>query len=177
MILGQPGSGKSTLAQLLGGITHLPVVHLDQLQWEAGWTEVNRAERTRRVREVHRRPAWIFEGGHSETWPDRLAHADTVIWLDLPVGLRLWRVTKRGLRWLGRTRPDMAPGCPERLDPDFYRFIWHTRRTGRAKMAATFAAAPDWMHRHHLQSPRAVRAYLTALRRAASVGNLGISHR
>ena len=32
MIIGQPGSGKSTLAREIGGLTRLPVVHIDQIQ-------------------------------------------------------------------------------------------------------------------------------------------------
>ncbi|MCK0167557.1 AAA family ATPase [Jannaschia sp. S6380] len=177
MIIGQPGSGKSTLARAMGEITHLPVVHMDRIQWRPGWVETDRAERTERTLAIHRRPTWIFEGGHSQTWPDRLAHADTLIWLDLGIGLRLRRVTLRSLRWLGRTRPDIQDACPERISPGFYRYIWRTRHSSRARMRATFDDAGPDVARHHLQSPRAVATYLDALRRAVAVGNLGIPHR
>lgn len=177
MIIGQPGSGKSTLARELAAITRLPVVHIDRIHWMPGWRERSRAEKTRLCEEIHARADWIFEGGHSATWPTRLARADTLIWLDLPVGLRLRRVVGRTLRWLGRTRPDLPPDCPERLSAGFLRYIWRTRRTGRDACARLFDRAEPWVAAHRLHRPSEVRAYLAALRRAVAVGNVGIPHR
>ncbi len=37
MVIGGPGSGKSTLARRLHAISGLPLFHLDQLYWRAGW--------------------------------------------------------------------------------------------------------------------------------------------
>lgn len=177
MIIGQPGSGKSTLARKLGAITHLPVFHIDTIHWQSGWIERPRSEKTRLCLEVQARPAWIFEGGHSITWPDRLARADTLIWLDFPPALRLWRVSKRTLRWWGRSRPDLPDGCPEQFSAEFQRWIWRTRHTGRASCARLFAQAGSEHATHHLRRTSDVRAYLDALRRAVAVGNLGVSHR
>ncbi|MEM8851485.1 MAG: AAA family ATPase, partial [Pseudomonadota bacterium] len=114
---------------------------------------------------------------HSQTWSERMDRADTLIWIDLPVTLRFWRVTKRVLRWYGRTRPDLPDGCPERFDIEFIGYIWRTRRTGRARCAALMAEAGADKAVHHLRSRRDVSGYLAALRRAAAGGNLGISHR
>ena len=45
MIIGCGGAGKSTLARQLGGITGLPVVHLDQIWWSPGnWQHMERPE-------------------------------------------------------------------------------------------------------------------------------------
>jgi hypothetical protein len=33
--------------------------------------------------------------------------------------------------FLGRTRPDMNPGCNERLDWEFTKYVWHFRRDQR----------------------------------------------
>lgn len=177
MIIGQPGSGKSTLARAVGEIAHLPVVHMDHIHWKSGWVERDRDEKTRMCQEVQRRPEWVFEGGHSATWAERLERADTLIWLDMPLGLRLWRVTRRTAMMWGRTRPDLPDGCPEQFNAAFFGFIWRTRTTGRANCARLFDRVPQEKAAHHLRRPRDVSAYLTALRRAAKVGNLGISHR
>ena len=136
MIVGQPGSGKSSLAAALGRATGLPVIHIDRIHWQPGWVERSKAEKTRLCREAEAGERWIFEGGHSVTWPSRLARADLLVWLDRPLGLRLWRVVKRAVTQLGRTRPDMADGCPERLRslPEFAQYIVTTARSQRAKI-------------------------------------------
>ncbi|MEP0940360.1 MAG: DNA topology modulation protein FlaR [Rhizobiaceae bacterium] len=134
MIIGQPGSGKSTLARKLGQYTDLPVVHIDQIHWKPGWIERGAAEKTALCQEVHQRDAWIFEGGHSQSWQQRLERCDTLIWLDFPLGLRLLRVVHRTIRDYGRTRQDLPPNCPERFNLEFYKWIWKTRRRHREKM-------------------------------------------
>ncbi len=163
MIIGQPGSGKSTLARLLAARTGLPVYHIDHIHWMPGWIERSREEKTRLCAEVHARPQWIFEGGHSATWPERFDRADTVIWVDVPVMLRLWRVFWRTLRSLGRTRPDMPEGCPEQFSLEFYRFIWRTRRSSHAAMARLLAQAPQDKSIHVFKSIGEVNDWLASL--------------
>ncbi|MCR9137989.1 MAG: AAA family ATPase [Alphaproteobacteria bacterium] len=177
MIIGQPGSGKSTLARTLGGITHLPVVHIDHIHWKPGWVERPGPEKDALCAEVHARETWIFEGGRSVTWPERLARADSVIWLDLPLAKRLWRVLWRTVRYWGRTRPDLPEGCPEKLSWTFLRWIWDTRHTSRDAMQALYRSVPADKSKFHLRGNRDVEQFLSGLRIAASTGNLGISHR
>jgi adenylate kinase family enzyme len=166
MIIGQPGSGKSTLARELGRRTGLPVVHIDHIHWMPGWVERPRTEKTRLCREVEDRPQWIFEGGHSATWDTRMARADLIIWIDLPVGLRLWRVARRTWAFRGQVRPDLPDGCPEGFHREtlpFWRYIWRTRRTARRNIVQRLAAQPSDKAVVHLQSPTAVRAWLAGL--------------
>jgi adenylate kinase family enzyme len=145
MIVGQPGSGKSTLAQALGERTGLPVIHIDRIHWTSGWVERSQAEKTRLCLEAEQQGQWIFEGGHSATWSSRIARADMLIVLHRPVALRLWRVIRRAVVGLGRVRPDMAEGCPERLStlPEFVHYIWSTRNSARDKMNRLAATAPS----------------------------------
>jgi hypothetical protein len=124
--------------------------------------ERSKAEKTRLCLEAEQRERWVFEGGHSTTWPSRVARADMLVWLDLPVGLRLWRVTRRAIVGLGRTRPDMAEGCPERLQslPEFISYIWTTRRSARAKLHRLVLSAPDECEVVHLRSDADSAAFL-----------------
>ncbi|PTX54137.1 adenylate kinase family enzyme [Litoreibacter ponti] len=177
MIIGQPGSGKSTLARQMGEITFLPVVHIDHIHWKSGWIERPQEEKSRLCEDVHARDAWIFEGGYSATWSSRMQRADTLIWIDLPLPLRAWRVFRRTALSYGRTRPDLPDGCPEYFSAEFWHYIWRTRHTARAGCANLFASCPETKDRHHLQSPRAVQNYLSHLTEALSVGHLGIPHR
>ena len=163
MILGGPGSGKSTLARMLGERTGLPVHHMDHIHWQDGWVERTAREKRPLALAIEAQERWVFEGGLSSTYENRLARADTCIWLDLPVSLRLWRVTRRTLRYFGRARPDLPQGCPERLNLQtvaFYRFIWRSRHSGRARVERLLAGATEDKTIHHLRSPEEVRAFL-----------------
>ncbi len=131
MIIGQPGSGKSTLARQLGEKLCLPVVHIDRIHWCAGWIERNGPDKDRLCSEVHARELWIFEGGRSSTWPERLSRADALIWLDFPFHVRAWRVFCRTLKYHGKSRPDLPEGCPEHFNREFALWIWNTRKSNR----------------------------------------------
>lgn len=177
MIIGQPGSGKSTLARALGERTYLPVHHMDRVHWKSGWQERAPAEKVKLVEEIVAGGAWIFEGNNSATSAIRLARADTLIWLDLPLRVRLSRVILRTLRYWGTPRPDLPEGCPERFDREFFSYIWRTRYTGRTKLRDLFDTAPAHVITTRLGSPMDVHHFLDALDVARSWGNLGIPHR
>mgnify|MGYP001800316497 FL=1 len=163
MIVGQPGAGKSTLARLLGARTGLPVYHMDHIHWKAGWVERPHDEKTAMTRAIHRKPRWIFEGGHSATYADRIAHADTYIWIDVGLGLRVWRVLKRSFVYRGRNRPDLPEGCPEQFNAgtlDFLAFIWMSRHIARAKMKALYDATPSHVTAIRLTNRRQINDFL-----------------
>jgi len=171
MIVGGPGSGKSTLARILGEKTGLPIYHMDHIHWKPYWVERTAAEKEPLVAAVHARDTWIFEGGHSRTYPERLARADTLIWLDIGITLRLWRIIRRNLWDLGHTRPDMTENCPERLGSEslkFWRWTWDTRHYQRAKHLAIVNDPTVHLTVHHLTSLCAVRGYICSLERQST---------
>ncbi|MEE1886729.1 AAA family ATPase [Pseudomonas carassii] len=165
MIIGQPGSGKSTLARKLGERTGLPVVHIDTIHWQPGWVERSRDEKTRLCHEVEARERWIFEGGHSTTWNNRLARADMLIWIDRSAPLRIWRVLLRTALNRGRSRPDLPDDCPELLAnlPEFFRFMWRTKTSSREAMKRFVATAPSGCRVVYLRSNRDAEVFLASL--------------
>ena len=177
MIIGQPGSGKSTFARKLGGLIHLPVYHIDHIHWESGWVERPGPEKDRLCAEIHGKDRWIFEGGRSSTWPERLARADTLIWLDVPLPIRFARVIWRTIRHWGRNRPDLPDGCPEHFSWEFYQYVWRTRHTSRRRMRDLYNSVPMDKVAIRLSSSANVRKYFDDLKRAITQGNLGVWHR
>ena len=167
MIIGQPGSGKSTLAKSLGQITGLPVVHIDTIHWQTGWVERSQDERTRLCEEVHVRDEWIFEGGHSITWPSRIARAEMIIALDIPFHIRAWRVFWRTIKHYGKTRADLPEGCPERFNWEFTIWIWNTRNSARKNILSTLRNAPEDKKKHILRSAADVDDFITDMKKAA----------
>jgi len=167
MIIGGAGSGKSTLARKIGAATGLPVVHIDPMYWKPGWVQRSKAETTALVLEAAAAEAWVFDGNHHSTFEARIARADHVIWLDLPTGLRMWRVVARSWRYRGKTRPDMGAGCPERFSL-YFVFYWvggyHWR--ARPKDVALMKTLPPHVTGACLKSRRQVAAYLDRLQKA-----------
>lgn len=123
LIIGPCGAGKSTLARQLGERLGLPVFHMDQLNWQAGWIERSKAELFERLEPVLQQPRWLIDGTYGGTLAPRLERADTVIYLDFPICLCVTRLLRRIWTWRGRARPDMPEGCPERFDLAFLFYL------------------------------------------------------
>lgn len=123
-MIGSGGAGKSTLARRLGSRLGLPVVHLDVHFWRPGWVETPKPEWRRKVEEMCAREAWVMDGNFSATLDVRLAACDTVVLLDLPRALCVWRALKRWATYRNGSRPDMAAGCAEKFDLKFLRWVW-----------------------------------------------------
>lgn len=123
LIIGPCGSGKSTLARDLAPRLGLPLVHMDQLGWQPGWIETDGDELRARLAAAVAQDAWLIEGNYGSTLAPRLARADTVIYLDFPIRLCLWRLAGRIATHRGKARPDMPEGCPERFDAAFFWYV------------------------------------------------------
>jgi adenylate kinase family enzyme len=134
-VVGCPGSGKSTLSFELARKLALPLVHLDQLFWKPGWVESTHDEfQAAQASSLPVDGAWIVDGNYGKTAPFRLGRADTVIFLDLPTHVCLYRILKRRVSHRGRARPDMAAGCHEELlDRRFPEFLWYVARFRRVE--------------------------------------------
>ena len=162
-IVGCSGGGKSTLARAMGERTGLPVIHLDNLFWKPGWTESRLEEFRPKVEAAAAEARWIIEGNFTSASALRFHRADTVIWIDLPVWLCLWRAFARMLFNFGRARADLSPGCPERFDFAFYAYIWNWNRATRPKMASALAELAPTARLIRLTSDRQKAIFLDAL--------------
>jgi adenylate kinase family enzyme len=162
-IVGPGGAGKSTLARELGTRLGLPVVHLDAEHWQPGWVEPPKEEWERKVRALAAGKRWIMDGNYGGTMEIRFVAADTIVFLDFPRWICLWRVLRRQLKYRGRSRPDMTEGCPERLSLQFLRWIWDYPRTRRPGVLERMHTAGRNARHVVLRSPHEVREFLRAL--------------
>lgn len=120
VLIGSGGSGKSTLAKQLGERLKIDVYHLDALFWKPNWVGVPKNEQR-----LVQREEWIIDGNYGGTMEIRLHAADTIIFLDIPRVVCIYRAFKRILKYRNKTRPDMAEGCDERFNVDFFKWIWN----------------------------------------------------
>lgn len=129
-VLGYSGAGKSTLARTLGERYHIPVFHFDRVQFLPNWEERDRAEMRRMVHEFMEHPDWVIDGTYSKfEYERRLAEADEIILMELPRMTCFFRALTRYFRFRGKTRPDMADGCCEKMDREFAWWLLYKGRT------------------------------------------------
>ncbi|TYR81833.1 topology modulation protein [Priestia megaterium] len=135
MVVGiSAGVGKSTFARELGEALDIQVHHLDVLYWKPGWVEAPLEEFRDKQDQLTHQDEWIIDGNYSNSFDIRFARADTMIYLELPLTICLYRVLKRWITNIGNTREDIGEGCPEKIDWPFLKFIVTTYRDRKQKM-------------------------------------------
>jgi len=99
VVVGNTGSGKITFAAELARKLECRHVELDALFWEADWQQAPLDVFRDRVARATRADRWVVDGNYSRVrdivWP----RADTLVWLDYPLPVTLWRVF---IRTVGR---------------------------------------------------------------------------
>lgn len=100
IVIGVTSSGKSTLAQQLAKRFDLNYIELDALHWEPNWQEAPLNIFRARVEKATQAERWIVAGNYSIArdliWPK----AEAVVWLDYPLSIILWQLTRRTFkRW------------------------------------------------------------------------------
>ena len=136
LVMGSSGSGKSTFARRLSDATGLPFVSLDALFWKPGWQAAEAAVFEARVTEATNRPGWVMDGNYTNRPSGELRRerADTIIWFDLPRLTCMTGILKRIASSYGEVRPEMAEGCPEKIDFEFFHYVWTYRNRQRPKL-------------------------------------------
>lgn len=163
-VLGYSGSGKSTLAEMLAKRCFLPCLHLDSVYWSAGWKEREHAEALCTVSDFLQKDNWVIDGNYGRLLQnERLADADQILILQFPRFVCLLRAFKRLFQNKGRTRPDMAEGCPEKVDAEFVWWILHKgrRKTVREHYRKIREQYPKKVR--ILKNSRQVKRYLALL--------------
>lgn len=127
VIAGCSGGGKTTLARRLAEKFDLPHISMDKaFFWLPGWRARPREEQREMIAAAVATERWVMDGSNPSSFDLRLPRSDVFIWVRMPRLLCLYGVTKRYLRDSGRTREDMAEGCPEQIPHgDFLTYIWN----------------------------------------------------
>lgn len=167
MVIGvSAGVGKSTFAKQLGAKTGIPVYHLDTLYWKPGWVKSTQEDFTYAQQRIVNKREWIIEGNYSSTYEIRAEEADTIIYLELPLRICLYRVMKRWLTNIGRNREDMGPGCPEKMDKEFLSFIlktYHKRKNNSEERLRYFNNLGKPKKVYRLKTKKAISQFLNKL--------------
>jgi adenylate kinase family enzyme len=90
--------------------------------------------------EATRQPHWVMDGNYTNRASGELRRelADTIIWFDLPRWICMIGILNRIRRSYGQERPEMAEGCPEKIDFEFFHYVWTYRKRQRPKLLKYF---------------------------------------
>lgn len=168
-IVGPSGSGKSTLAKQLGKVFELPAFHMDQQFFNPGWVEKSKEALVGEVNGIlDKNEQWIIEGNYSSTLPTRLSKSTHVYFLDYPRRIYVYRVLKRLLLTYGKVREDMAPGCPERIDLSFLKYVWNFKTQRREKLLKLIQSEiPSNCNLIKFKHPKECEQYLESIEKAS----------
>lgn len=164
-IIGCGGAGKTTLALELGRILDLPLVHIDLHNWRLSGAPNETWPTTHR--ELVARESWVIDGMKPGTLAERLARAETVVFLDLPRRTCLYGVLERRIRFRRDPRPEL--GRPDRLTPAYLAWVWRFARDVRPLILDALGSCSGEVVR--LRSRREIDAYVDRLR-VASAGSV-----
>lgn len=121
-IVGGSGSGKSTLCNILSKELNLPAIHLDAINYNANWVEIDKTQRDEIILNKSLEDKWIIDGNYNKTIAERFNKADLIIWLDYSTSAQLKGILKRYIHTKNNERPEI-PGCKERLTLTFVKYV------------------------------------------------------
>jgi adenylate kinase family enzyme len=166
VVFGTTGSGKSWLAERLAARHGLRLIELDALFWGKDWQPAPLELFRHRVEREIRDGDWIVVGIYGQVRDLTWRAADTLIWLDLPFPLVMWRLFWRTLR-RSLTKEDLwGTGNTESLARSFFSrqsiLLWaiKTHRKNRARFTTDCAFLGKDKTIVRLTSARAVERFL-----------------
>jgi adenylate kinase family enzyme len=164
-VKGTSGSGKTTVAQELARRLGVPYVELDALHHGPNWSEPTDEEFRARVCEaMDGAPrGWVIDGNYESKLGDTvIGETDTIVWLDLPLRLKLGRLWRRTSDRIGDD-VELWNGNKENWRNAFWGreslFAWmlRTHFSQRREWPRRYGADPRFVH---LRSDAEARAWL-----------------
>lgn len=158
LIVGTSASGKSIFSRELSRRTGIPVTHVDALMWKPGWDYVGDEATIKLLNEASQHPEWIIEGFiEKEALPFMLERADTIIYLDYPSIIPVWRYIKRSWKHRKDPRPELE-GSPDKFNFEFLIRVWKKKEV--YWLNRFLATMPDKNKLTKLASPGQAKAFL-----------------
>lgn len=160
-VFGNAGGGKSTLSKKLSEITGLPLYVLDKIKCQPGGAEVPYEDYKHAHQQILVTDRWIIDGfGCKETIWQRLNEADSLVFVDLPLYLHFWLVTKRLVTGYFKPPegwPDKSPILKTSLSS--YRVLWLCHKYLTPKYREYIEQAQSTKSVYHITSTKQISQF------------------
>ncbi len=169
-VFGNAGGGKSRLARQLAALNGLPLYVIDKIQFREGGTVISKEEFLAAHADLLQKDEWIIDGyGSTALAWERFARADTLVYIDLPLAVHHWWVTKRLIGGLFVTPAGWPKGSPVWSSSMLsYKVLWLFHRHLTPKYRKLVADVAATKRVHHLRSAREIRMFLEDVAKAQS---------
>lgn len=171
-VVGTSGSGKTWLAAELGKCLNLPHIELDALHWQPDWRMCPLDDFRRLVENALNQPGWVIDGNYRKVRDIIWGQSDTLVWLDYPLVIPLWRVLKRTLGRIIR-KEVLWGNNRESLKTFFFEkdslLLWvFTSHPKHRRDYPQLLGTPEYNHliSIRLRSPRQLRGWLAQIQTA-----------
>ncbi|WP_144710930.1 AAA family ATPase [Curtobacterium pusillum] len=166
LVAGTTGVGKTTTAGRIGRALGIPHTEIDALYHGPDWQP-----RERFVEDVEAftsAPTWVTEWQYTSVRALLAERADTLVWIDLPTPLALWRLVRRTVRrrlrrtelWNGNVEPSLWTFFTDR--GHIVRWGISTRNATRERVPELVRTAPH-LRIVRLRSQRAIDRFVQHL--------------
>lgn len=131
------GAGKTTFGRRIAHRLGVEFIELDGLFWGPAWSHSPSSAFRERVAALAAQDSWVIDGNYTGRLGDLVWHsADTLVWLDLPLRVSLWRTLIRTLLRI-RAAEELWSGNRETLRNAFFArdslFAYAIRSHGRRR--------------------------------------------
>jgi adenylate kinase family enzyme len=157
----------------------VPFVELDALHWEPNWTDAPIEVFRQRTEEATKADGWVADGNYGQVRDIVWARADTLVWLDYPLRVVMWRLLIRTFkRTLGGET--LWNGNRERFWTQFFSreslFLWALQTFRRRRREyPILLKQPEYSHLKlvHLRSSKETRRWLEGLMAREATAGFG----
>ncbi|MEH2078178.1 MAG: isopentenyl transferase family protein [Nostoc sp.] len=170
-VFGNTGGGKSTLSKRLSQVTGLPLHVLDKIQFQSGGTQVPDEDFLSTHHQILATERWIIDGfGCMETLWLRLDKADTLVFVDLPLYLHGWWVTKRLITGYFKPPDGWPSNSPIlRSSLNSYRVLWLCHKYLTPKYREYIKQAQSIKSVYHIRSAKEIPQFFELIERQTNL--------
>ena len=164
-VFGNTGGGKSRLSRQIATATGLPLHVLDKIQFKPGEIPISPEDFSKAHKKILDRETWVIDGfGNPKLLWQRLDIADTLVYIDLPIYLHFWWVTKRFVTSYFSPPPGWPQNSPLwKSSMNSYKILYLCEKHLTPKYRDYIEKYKRTKTVYHLRSPKQIAQFIESI--------------